>query len=586
MTADVQRLVKLAETAQLFRTADGQAYASMPVKAHQENWLVRSKQFSEWLQRRNFDETGELARQQDVREATKNIESRCLFDAPTQPIFLRVAEYDGRVYLDLADDVWSVVEIDPRGWRIVTAPSIKFRRTTGTLALPAPVSGGTINDLRPLVNLSGQSDFQLAVGCAVAALRTRGPFPVLGLYGEHGTAKSTVARVVRKLVDPRHPDLRGQPKDLQDLMIAARNNWVLVFDNLSFIPAWLSDALCRLATGAGFAARRLYSDDDEVLFEARRPVILTGIGELATRSDLLDRCVNIETPLISDKERRSEADIESAFTAAHPRILGALLDGVSAGLRNLPNTNLERNPRMADFAIWISAAETGLGWGGGTFVTAYEENRAEANRIPLENSPITTPLFSLLRKGPWQGTATALLKALTQVAEEAASKTSGWPKTERALSMALRRLAPNLRSTGVAITFDRTTDRSRTRIIGIRFLASASSDASDPGQVGAEVERAGAAGSCGKALIAEAQKRLFEIADRAEADGDHKAAVAAVHEVINSTKLMSPSDSAVDGFVNAMQEITDEQLDAVQRRVASDAGQTGGSGEATPKKHD
>jgi hypothetical protein len=360
---------------------------------------------------------------------------------------------------------------------------------------------------------------------------------------------------------------------------------VLAFDNLSSIPAWLSDALCRLATGGGFATRQLYSDGEEALFEAKRPVILTGIAELATRSDLLDRCVNIELPLISDKDRRSEADFESAFTAAHPRILGSLLDGVSAGLKNLLNTNLERSPRMADFAIWISAAEMGLGWDTGTSLAAYEENRAAANQIPLENSPITAPLFRLLRKGQWHGTATALLKALTQVDEEDASQTSGWPKTERALSVALRRLAPNLRSAGVAITFERTTDRSRNRIISMRFLTSASSEASDPGQVDAEMARAGAAGP-GKALIDEAQRRLFAISDRALAGGDYKASVAAMREVINSTKLMSQSDSQVDGFVNAMQEISDEQLDAVQRRVASDASKSGSSGEATAPEYE
>jgi hypothetical protein len=585
MTGHVQLLVKLAEAADLFRTSDGRAYATVPVKAHYEHWPVRSKQFIEWLARSNFQKTGELARLQDLREATKAIEAKTLFDGPELSVFIRVGEHDGRCYLDLSNEEWQVVEIDAQGWRVVTAPSVKFIRTEGTQALPLPVSGGSINELRPFVNVAGQSDWSLLVGYAVSALRHVGPFPILSLCGEHGTAKSTLARLMRGLVDPRSAGLRAQPRNVHDLMIAAQNTWILSFDNLSFIPAWFSDALCRLATGGGFATRQLHTDTHETLFDAQRPVVLTGIGELATRSDLLDRSITIELPRIPDSERRCEQEFWPAFNAAHPRILGALLDAVSHGLKNLPSTTLSHSPRMADLALWVSAAESGFGWANGTFLSAYDDNRAEANQIALEASPITAPLFALLTRGPWQGTATALLKVLAQSADENAKHKPGWPQTETSLSLSLRRLATNLRSAGAEVSFGRKKDRCRTRTISLRILPSAVSAPSEPAEWGTEVERAGAAGR-GTALIDEGQRRLFEISDRALAAGDHKAAVAAVREAINSTKLMPQNHSAVDGFVNAMQEISDEQLDAVQRSVASDAGKTGGSGEATAPEHE
>ncbi len=582
MTAAVDRLVKLAEPAELFQAADGNAYVTVPVRQHHEHWLVRSKRFCAWLQRRNIDATGELARQQDVREATKVIEATCLFDAPTKSVFLRVAEHNGKIYVDLADNDWNVVEVDSEGWRVVQVPWIKFVRTNGTLALPKPVSGGTIDELAPFVNVSSQSDFKILVSWAVATLRPGGPFPVLGLYGEQGTAKSTVARVLRALVDPRHAGLRGQPKELQDLMVAARNNWVLVFDNLSFLQPWLSDGLCRLATGGGFAARQLYSDSEEALFEVKRPVILTGIGEVATRSDLLDRSITIELPLISDSERRSEAEMEEAFSAAHPRILGAMLDGVSAGLRNIRNTNLDRKPRMADFAMWMSACEPGLGCEIGSCMAAYEENRAAANQVALENSPITGPLFRLLHKGPWQGTASALLKSLN--AEADGSNTSGWPKTERVLSAALRRLAPNLRSAGIAISFTKAPDRRRTRIISMRLFASASSEASDAMRIVPEAEHTSAPGTR-QSQLAEAQKRLFRISDRAEAEGDYKAAIAANRAVVDSMRFTPGNTHDLDGFVDAMQELTNEQLDAVQQRAACAVGKVDCCGKETAPDH-
>ena len=105
----------------------------------------------------------------------------------------------------------------------------------------------------------------------VAAFRPHGPYPILVLHGEQGSAKSTTARVLRALLDPNTAPLRGEPRDLRDVMIAASNGWIISFDNLSRIPHWLSDALCRLATGGGFSTRELYTDSEEVLFDAQRP---------------------------------------------------------------------------------------------------------------------------------------------------------------------------------------------------------------------------------------------------------------------------------------------------------------------------
>ena len=207
---------------------------------------------------------------------------------------MRTAEREEAIYLDLADDRWRAVEITCDGWRIMENPPAYFRRSPGMLPLPLPVVGGSIGELRELINIGEAEDFALLAAWLVGAIRPRGPYPVLVLHGEQGSAKSTMARLLRALIDPNSAGLRCEPRNRHDLMIAAKNGWVISLDNLSDIPAWLSDALCRLSTGGAFATRELYSDTDEVLFEAQRPVILNGIEELATRGDLLDRSLIIE----------------------------------------------------------------------------------------------------------------------------------------------------------------------------------------------------------------------------------------------------------------------------------------------------
>ena len=180
-------------------------------------------------------------------------------------------------------------------------------------------------------------------------------------------------------------------------MIAANNSWCMAFDNLSHVPPWLSDALCRLSTGGGFATRELYTDQDEIIFDSQRPLLLTSIEEVASRSlDLLDRCLIIWLPPIPDERRRSEAELFEAFRKVRPQVLGALLDAVAVALRRLPSVKLAGLPRMADFALWAAAAETAFGWPTGTFAAAYQDNRASANDVALEAPVIAQPLLDLL----------------------------------------------------------------------------------------------------------------------------------------------------------------------------------------------
>ncbi len=210
------------------------------------------------------------------------------------------------IYLDLADEQWRAVKITADGWEVVEKPPVRFRRPKAMLALPAPVQGGSVEALRRFVNVT-DGDWPLVVAWALACYRPVGPYPVLSLYGEQGSAKSTTARALRALIDPNSATLRCEPKEPRDLAIAANNGWVVALDNLSYLPTWLSDALCRLSTGGGFATRTLYENDEETIFSAQRPVIITGIEEVATRGDLLDRSILVTLPTISENHRLPES---------------------------------------------------------------------------------------------------------------------------------------------------------------------------------------------------------------------------------------------------------------------------------------
>jgi hypothetical protein len=180
------------------------------------------------------------------------------------------------------------------------------------------------------------------VAWLLAALRGVGPYPLLAISGEQGSAKTTLSKLLKALVDPNTAPVRALSREQRELIIAADNAHLLAFDNLSVLPSWLSDALCRLASGGSFAVRQLYTDDDEVLFEAARPILLNGIEDVIGRADLSDRAIFLNLAPIAEDERRSEAELWREFERKQQHILGALLDAVAYGLRGLPRVRLER----------------------------------------------------------------------------------------------------------------------------------------------------------------------------------------------------------------------------------------------------
>jgi hypothetical protein len=303
------------------------------VDGHHETYPIRSKGFRRWLLKSYFDQTNGSPNAEAQAAAINMLGALAQFKGEERKTFIRVGEHRDKLYLDLSTPNWQIVELGADGWRIIPSEDcpVRFRRAHGMQALSAPARGGSIKELREFVNVATDADFQLLTAALVSYYRARGPYPVLIFAGEQGTAKSTNTTVLRLLIDPNMAPLRSQPRDEQELAIAANNSWVVALNNLSSIPPWLSDTICRLATGGGFGKRELYTDSDEVIFDAQRPVILNGIDDLTTRGDLLDRAIILELPRIAEDKRLTEEEFYRRFHETRPRILGALLDAVSGG---------------------------------------------------------------------------------------------------------------------------------------------------------------------------------------------------------------------------------------------------------------
>ena len=444
-------LTAMAGIGALFHTASSSAFADLMIDGHRETWPIRSKRFRTWLRRCHYEQTGNALSGPMINSALDLLEAQAQFDAPERSVHVRVAEYAGHIYLDLVDEDWRAVEIGPDGWRVIESPPVRFRRPAGMLPLPVPKPGGSIEALVPLLNLASRNDLVLVVTWLLATLRPRGPYPVLAISGEQGSTKTVLSKLLRALIDPNVAPVRALVREERDLVIAANHSYLLAFDNLSDLPASLSDAFCRLASGGSFSIRKLYTDDDEVLFQAARPILLNGIEDVIRRPDLADRAILLTLAPISEKQRRSEQDLWREFETARPRILGALLDAIVHGLRELPRVCLARLPRMADFALWATACETAL-WPAGTFLGAYEANRRAAIAGVIDADPVAAAAREMMaERTSWTGSAADLLRAYT----ERSSGGTGWPTNPRALAGRLRRAQTFLRALGIDIAFSR-----------------------------------------------------------------------------------------------------------------------------------
>jgi phage/plasmid primase-like uncharacterized protein len=327
------KLVQLAASAELFHNSGG-LYADVDINGHRETWPIKAEGFKSWLRHQYYLASKSAPNPTAMNSALAVIMAKAQFEGDEREVYLRIAGHHGRVYIDLADKHWRVVEIDADGWRLVRNPPVRFYRRMGMLALPVPAKGGKVETLKKYVNLKEPSDFVMAVAWILGALRERGPYPVLNATGEAGAAKSTFVRIMPSLVDPNVSAVRTMPRNEQDLFIAANNGYVLAFDNLSWLPEWLSDGLSRIATEGSFATRMLYTDDEERLFTAMRPILLNGVEDVVVKGDLADRMIALELQIIPDKQRRREREFWKAFEADRAQIFGALLGAVRTACGN------------------------------------------------------------------------------------------------------------------------------------------------------------------------------------------------------------------------------------------------------------
>lgn len=481
----------------LMHDAHSESYAVFESAGARQVYSVTSTGFSDFLSHSYYKQHDRAPTESSLKVALATLRGQAQFDGEACEVFTRIAKTDTGYWLDLCNDAWQCIQITATGWTVMAGDGAPlFTRSASMRPLPMPARGGKLDDLWPLVNIP-KGDRLMILAWLIECLRADTPHIVLEFIGEQGSVKSTTQKFLRRLIDPNQADLRSAPKSVEDVWIAASNSHMVSLENLSHLPAQYQDALCVLATGGGYATRKLYTNGEEIILDLVKPIVLNGIGVIVTAQDLLDRCLHIDLPTVKSRELAS--DIESRFEEAQPKLLGALLDLFGKVLAKLPSVKIapQDRPRTADFAYLGEAVFRVHGNDEGEFLAHYNEMRKAGVHRTIDASPVGAALLAYLADAPggWHGGLSDLLGRLQRPHCE-----GSWPRSGKGLGDALRRLAPALRMIGyVAKSEGRTGGAIRWHISLLAQELSKQSLASpgSPGPSAATDTKAGHAGHAG-----------------------------------------------------------------------------------------
>ncbi len=467
--------------ATLFHDQFQEAYAWVVLQGCREVVKIHSKKFREWIAYQLWLKQEKAPASEGLQSAINVLSAQAKFTGPEHRLWNRVAWHEGALWYDLGN---AAVRMTSEGWEIILEPPLLFHRYAHQRPQVSPIPGGDLRRLLTFVNIpgsdTGQTPAQLLFLVSVVLMVVPTiPHPVLCVHAEQGSGKTTLFKVIRELIDPSLTPTLGPQDSLREFVQVASHHWAMFLDNLTTLPDWLSDAICRCVTGEGFSKRELFSDDEDILYSFLRCVGLNGINLVPSKPDLLDRAVILPLERIPDRQRRTEREFWEQFQAEKPHLIGALCTVMSQAMALFDRVQVSHYPRLADFAHWGAAVALALGTSEQAFLAALTVNTMAQTNEALEASPVAQALLKMMEgRSLWVGTPQELLKQLNQMAEGAGvdQKNRLWPKDPRWLWRRIKEVRPNLQAAGLQANHRQITGKTTIEITRI----TQENDAGDP----------------------------------------------------------------------------------------------------------
>lgn len=428
-----------------------EAYAAVDFDGSQV-MKISSSEFEDWLFNYVYEITGIGMSDSQMKSVLKILNNRAKNYSCS--LLVRTAREQDRVYYDLGSGKF--VEVTEQGWEVIEPGSkILFKKFKHQKQQVSPEPGGTLDDFIRLVNVTDKKSEILLKIYLVAAFIPNFPHPVLVIQGPQGSSKTTLCRFLKDLIDPSslESDSLFGDNDIPAFIQKASHHWLFVLDNLSFLSDKISDVISRICTGGGLSKRKLYSDDDDFIYNFKHLIALNGITQVVYKPDLLDRSLMIQLDRIGEQERLTEDELWAKFESVKPGILGAIFDAVSEALKEYPNIQVEKLPRMADFVKMGCAIAKAIGYTQEEFLQAFEQNTISQTDAAVEGNPIAAVIADFMEdREHYLGSPGELYQLLSQKAFDLGLQNSyGWPKAANTFTKQFPVIQPVLQTLGLQI---------------------------------------------------------------------------------------------------------------------------------------
>jgi hypothetical protein len=438
---------------------DSKGYVSIPTSPSIfKNVPVVSEAFENWFIGEYYSVSGEGLTKDSVNQVLATAKAIATHGSPQEFVSTkRVCPHLDRHFLYLGDEDQTVIEYSAKGWWVCLDSPVKFIADDHRGALPVPTKDGSIDKLWDFVRIVDISDRLLVLIFLVKLLFPGNTELLLCLSGYAGSGKTTAARFLRELIDPfLYGSLLGEIPDSKDeLAIHCMKRCVVVIDNVSDIGKRMSDRLCRMLTGDGFTKRKLHTDLDEIALDCKSPLMMTAIGQVVTKSDLLQRTLSVELPTINDENRGSEKGLGDEFTKHHPRLLGGLLTLAYEALAIKETTECQTYARFTEFAHLGESVQAASKYPENTLRNRLEQGVRTAHNLTIESSVVGSTLRSWIADlKKWEGTAAELLNCLKSHAKKSDSSRT-LPNLPNKLTSELRMIEQALNQEGIEINYQK-----------------------------------------------------------------------------------------------------------------------------------
>lgn len=435
-------------------------YAQINIKNALNIVALRSRKFKIWLASLMWKHMRKAPSDKALKSAINILQAEANENS-RHTLYNRVAPAEDGIWLDMTDDKWRAIKVTAEGWNIVDKPSILFRRYSHQQPMPDPIKGGDHRKFFDFVNIYNDEDPEkmeedketelIITTMIIHDLIPEIPHVIPHPYGEQGTTKSFLMKIWRSLIDPSSTGLLSLPRNIIALIQQLSHNWLAFYDNLSYLPDWISDAFCRACTGGGTQKRQLWTDDEDINIFVKNCPGLNGINVSARRGDLLERTVLLGLRPIAKEQRKEEVSFRAEFEKQKPEILGGFLDLLVKTLKAYPTVKPEKLFRMADFTRYGCAVAKALDKPEDEFITAYENKNKKQVEESVRSSPVGSVLMDFIdgySKKEWYDSPTQLLMVLTEHAKNTnvSTRQKLWPKAPAILTDKLQYLISNLKS--------------------------------------------------------------------------------------------------------------------------------------------